>query len=72
MADPVVNWTTVPVSSKAPLPLEPFLTHAISAPWSIPRPASKPTRAVMVAPPILTSHDLPDRSVTRCRGPDED
>lgn len=49
-----------PVLSEAPLPQEPFLTEEISAPCGIPRPEGKPTRAVRVAPPWPTPHDLPN------------
>jgi len=51
---------TTPTFSDAPLPSEPFMTEEICAPFSIPRPEGKPTRAVRVAPPLPTPHDLPN------------
>jgi hypothetical protein len=52
--------TTTPAFVEAPLPQEPFLTEEICAPFSIPRPEGKPARAVRVAPPLPSAHDLPD------------
>lgn len=52
--------TATAVFSEAPLPHEPFLTEEISAPCSIPRPEGQPARAVRVAAPLPTPHDLPD------------
>jgi hypothetical protein len=52
--------STTPTFSEAPLPQQPFLTEEISAPCSIPRPEGKPARAVRVAAPLPTPHDLPN------------
>ena len=51
---------TTPTLSDAPLPSAPFMTEEICAPFSIPRPEGKPTRAVRVSAPLPTPHDIPD------------
>jgi hypothetical protein len=53
--------TTTPALSSAPLPNEPFLTEEISAPFDIPRPEGKPTRAIRVEPPLPEPHDFPEQ-----------
>lgn len=46
--------------SEAPLPQAPFLTEEVCAPFTLPRPEGKPTRAVRVPEPLPSPHDLPD------------
>lgn len=52
--------TTTPTFVEVPLPNEPFLTEEICAPFTLPRPEGKPTRAVRVPAPLPTPHDLPN------------
>jgi hypothetical protein len=51
--------TATPEASAAPLPHEPFISEEIPAPFDIPRPEGKPTRAARVKPPLPAPHDLP-------------
>ena len=50
---------TPPTFAETPLPNEPYLNDEICAPCSIPRPEGKSARAVKVATPLPTAHDLP-------------
>ncbi len=52
--------TVTPTRTEAPLPQEPFLTEEVCAPFTLPRPEGKPTRAVWVPQPLPSPHDLPD------------
>jgi len=52
--------TTTPACAEGPLAQEPFLTEEICAPSSIPSPEGMPVRAMRVAAPLPTPHDLRD------------
>lgn len=45
---------------EGPLPIAPYLTGEITAPFTIPRPDGTLISALQVEPPFPTAHDIPD------------